>query len=131
MPIKIRYLNEGIGIEMLGKGHITGKEICDALNEIYSSEMLPKQKYQIWYFTDVESFDFPKKDFNRMVKMDAKASQTNPNIIVAVVGEKDVIFGISRMWETHMDIQNTGFETMTFRKIEDAHAWISSKIDSI
>jgi len=67
MPIEIRSLDEGIGIEMIGKGRVTGKEICDALNEIYSSKMLLRQKYQIWYFTDVEDFDFPKKDFDRMV----------------------------------------------------------------
>ena len=131
MPIEKRYTEEGIGIEIIGKGRVIGKEICDALDEIYSSEMLLKQKYQIWNFTDVEDFDFPKKDFDRMVKLDVKASQTNPNIVIAVVGEKDLIFGISRMWETHMEIEESGFETMTFRKREDADAWISSKVNGI
>ena len=131
MPIEIRHIDEGVGIEMIGKGRVTGKEICDALNEIYSSEMLPRQKYQIWCFTEVKDFDFPKEDFDRMVSQDAKASQTNPSIVVAVVGEKDLIFGISRMWETHMEIKETGFETMTFRKREDADAWISSRINGI
>jgi len=35
------------------------------------------------------------------------------------------------MWETHMEFEASGFETMTFRKREDADAWISSKMNGI
>jgi len=133
MPIEINYLPEGtgIGVEMTGTGNVTGQEICDALKKCYSSENLPKQKYQIWYFENAETFDCPNQDFDRMVNLDTEASRTNPNIVVAVVGKDDFIFGISRMWETYMEIEKAGFETMTFRKREAADAWISSKLNSI
>ena len=128
MPIETRYIADGTGFEMIGKGHITGKEICDALEEIYTSEKLPQQKFQIWHFTEVDNFDFPKHEFDRMVRLDANASQSNPNIIIAVVGEEDLIFGMSRMWEAHMQIEDAGFETMTFRQRAEADAWISMKL---
>jgi len=116
---------------MVGKGIVSGKEICNSLNEIYSGEILLRQKYQIWYFIDVEKFDFPKNDFIRMVDKDMKASKINPNIIVAVVGNEDLIYGIARMWEIHMEVRESGFETMTFRKKEDAEVWISKKLNEI
>ncbi len=131
MPIEIQYRIKGIGVEMIGKGRVTGKEICDTLNEIYSSELFSRQKYQIWNLTDIKDLDFPRNDFDRMVQLDSKASQTNPNIVIAVVGEQDLTFGISRMWETYLEFEETGFETKTFRKREDADAWISNKTKEI
>ena len=131
MPIAVRYIEvgEGIGVEMIGEGHVTGAEICDALAASYSDEILPIQKYQIWYLSNVESFEFPEKDFQRMVSLDLRASQTNPSIIMAVVAEEDLIFGMSRMWEAHMEMKQAGFETMTFRNREDADQWISEKMN--
>ncbi len=131
MPIELKYLNEGTGIEMIGKGTVSGEEICNVLNEIYSGEILLKQKYQIWYFINVEDFDFPKNDFTRMVDQDIEASKINPNIIIAIVGKQDLIYGIARMWEMHMEVEESGFETMVFRKKEDAEAWISKKLNLI
>lgn len=86
MPIETKYINDGTGVELIGQGNVTGEEICHSLNEIYSGETLIKQKYQFWYFVDLESFNFPKKDFKRMVELDMKASKVNPDIIIAIVG---------------------------------------------
>jgi hypothetical protein len=128
MPVEIRYLDDRTGFEMVGEGTVTGKEICGALNEIYSSELLPRQRCQIWDFTDVESFDFPSNDFTTMVSLDMAASKVNPNIVVAVIGSQDVIYGIARMWEEHMEAKESGFITMVFREREDAEEWINGKL---
>lgn len=128
MALEITYKSGGVGILITGQGCVVGKDICAALNEMYSGEFLLKQKYQIWDFQSVDHFDFPRSDFDEMVRLDTMASRQNPNILVAIVGEEDLIYGISRMWEAHMDMQNTGFETMTFRNKKDADDWIANKL---
>ena len=57
---------------------------------------------------------------------DKKASEINPNMVIAMVGTKDLVFGLSRVWEafTH----DSPFETMVFRKITEAQQWIKGKL---
>jgi hypothetical protein len=47
MAIRINYLDNGIGIEIIASGIVTGEEIIKAQEEIYNEENLKKQKYQI------------------------------------------------------------------------------------
>jgi hypothetical protein len=127
MPVEIKYVGDGDGIEMIGRGVVTGEEIYNANNVIYSGNTLLKQKYQLADFINVEEFDVSNEDIVKIANQEIKASETNPNRIMAIVGKQDLIFGLSRMWEVHVSI-NT-LETMVFREREKALAWIKKKLD--
>ena len=47
MTVQINYPDNGIGIEIIASGIVTGEEIIKAQDEIYNEENLQKQKYQI------------------------------------------------------------------------------------
>ena len=47
MTIQINYPDNGIGIEIIASGIVTGEEIIKAQEEVYNEENLQKQKYQI------------------------------------------------------------------------------------
>jgi hypothetical protein len=126
MPVEIKYFNDGYGIELFGKGVVTGQEIYDANIIVYSGDTLLKQKYQIINFANVEKLDVSQEEAVRLANQDIEASRTNPNIVIAVVAALNHAFGLGRMWEAH--VNKSDFETMVFRRREEAVAWINKKI---
>ena len=47
MTIRINYLDNGIGIEIIAAGLVTGEEIIRARNEIYNEENLKRQNGKV------------------------------------------------------------------------------------
>ena len=65
-------------------------------------------------------------DGDVLKQQDREASKINPKMIVAAVGEEDLVYGLIRMWEAHIEF--SPLESMAFRNIEDAEKWIEEKI---
>jgi len=126
MPVEIKYFNDGYGIELVGKGVVTGQEIYDANIIVYSGDTLLRQKYQIINFANVEKLDVSQEEAVKLANQDIEASRTNPNIVIAVVAALNHAFGLGRMWEAL--VNKSDFETMVFRRREEAVAWINKKI---
>ena len=73
--------------------------------------------------TDVE---VSSNTIDQIAQLCKNSAKINPYFVVAHVGEKDITFGLSRMWEILSD--NTKWEIMVFRNREDAEAWIRKKV---
>ncbi len=127
MPEEKKYLSDDYGVEIIGKGVVSGEELYNTANVVYSGDTLLKQKYLLINFVHVENLDVSTEDIVKLANQDIAASKTNPNILIAIVGEQDVVFGLARMWEAH--VYESAFETMVFREREEAVAWINKKID--
>ena len=126
MLTSIDYIEDG-GIIIRVEGLISGNEIKKANDIIYESpDKIKKIKYQICDLTIASDFSASESDIRAISNQDKKASEINPNMLIAVVGEKDVIFGLARMWEAFS--YDSPFETMVFRKMEDAQQWIREKL---
>ena len=50
------------------------------------------------------------------------AAKINPEMIIAVVGKKDLAFGLLRMWQVYT--KEASLETSVFRELEEAKVWI-------
>ena len=129
MSIQIEYLQDGYGIEFFGTGIVTGEEIYDANNIIYSGESLARQKYQILNLSDANRVRVSQDEAVKLANQDIEASRTNPDIVIAIVATLDHAFGLGRMWEAH--VNKSSFETMVFRKREEALAWIDKRLGII
>ncbi len=126
MPMSIDYIEDG-GIISRGEGAVTGSEIIEANDIIYESpDKIKNIIYQICDLTNVSDFDISTSELEALSSQDKKASKINPKMFIAVVGEKDVIFGLARMWEAFS--YSSPFETKVFRKMEDAQQWIREKL---
>ena len=126
MLTSIDYIEDG-GIIIRVEGLISGNEIKKANDIIYESpDKIKKIKYQICDLTIASDFSASESDIRAISNQDKKASEINPNMLIAVVGEKDVIFGLARMWEAFS--YDSPFETMVFRTMEDAQQWIREKL---
>ncbi len=119
---EISYRNDG-GVIPSWKGLVTGKELIDAFSEIYATdEQIKRIAYQLVILTKSEEIMVTANDLKEVASLDIRASKVNPSILVAVVGERDIVFGLSRMWEAFVD--DAPLKTRTFRTLEDAEDWL-------
>ena len=128
MPIEIRDLDGGIGNIILGSGVLTGEEYKNAIKTHLSQDRVKFKKYRYCLsdYTEVAKVDVPSSDIELVARLCKEAAVVNPEAVVANVAEKDIAFGLSRMWEILID--ETNWEVMVFRKRGDAEAWIKEKV---
>lgn len=126
MTITINYIDEGIGIEIIASGTVTGDEIIDAHEEIYSPDNLKKQEYQIIDRTDCKEYLVSNEEIRAIAEIDKNAAQTNPNIVIALIAPTDLQYGISRVWEAY--VEEALFKTQVFRDRTSAENWLKDQL---
>lgn len=127
MPVDINYLDNGIGIEIIASGIVTGTDIIKAHEKIYNQENLSRQKYQIIDRTHCTNYQVYAEEIEIIAELDNKASEKNPNIIIAVVSSTSLQFGMTRMWQAYL--KENRFNTKIFSNRKKADAWIKSRLD--
>ena len=127
MSIEIRYFNNGMGVYWLGQGVLTGQDLLEASKETFKSEEKIKQlKYALIDFTSIDMESIQSAEIRVKAEMDEMAAKTNPDVVVAITASKDVMFGLSRMWEAFVD--EIGWKTRVFRSRTEAELWIKETI---
>ena len=128
MTIQVNYLENGIGIEIIASGIVTGEEVIEAHKEIYNEENFKKQKYKIVDRTDCTKYQVYPEDIEEIAEMDDEASRINPNLIIAVISTTSLQHGMTRMWQAYM--KNNVFITKNFQDSISADNWINSYIET-
>jgi hypothetical protein len=128
MTIQVNYLENGIGIEIIASGIVTGEEVIEAHKEIYNEEYFKKQKYKIVDRTDCTKYQVYPEDIEKIAEMDDEASRINPNLIIAVISTTALQHGMTRMWQAYM--KNNVFITKNFQDRISADNWINSYIET-
>ena len=126
MTIQINYLDNGTGIEIIASGIVTGEEIIEAHKEIYNKENLRKQKYQIIDRSHCTEYQITSGEVEKIAGIDNKASEVNPNILIALISPTSLQFGMSRMWQAY--IEDDRFVTKIFQDRKSADEWIKSQL---
>jgi hypothetical protein len=126
MPVQINFIEGGLGIEFISSGIVTGSEIIQSNEKIYTREILPRLKYKIIDRTNCTEYNVTTKDIQIIASQDRKASQINPNIIIAIISTTPLQHGMSRMWEAYVD--ETGFQMELFKDRGSADKWLRKKL---
>ena len=126
MPVNIIYIEDG-GIVFKCEGVVTGRELMEANKIIYKSpDETKKISYQIVDATNFSDVSISPAEIEGIAILDKKAFEINPYMLIALVAEKDISFGFSRMWESFAtDLPD---RTMVFRNIENAQQWIREEL---
>lgn len=126
MPVNIIHTEDG-GIIFKCEGSVTGQELKEANQIIYKDQNKIKQiSYQIVDALDVSDVSISSAETKEIAELDRQAFKIHPAMIIALVAEKDLFFGLARMWESFAT--DGPFETMVFRKMEDAQQWIKEEL---
>ena len=128
MTIQVNYLENGIGIEIIASGIVTGEEVIEAHKKIYNEENFKKQKYKIVDRTDCTKYQVYPEDIEKIAEMDDEASRINPNLIIAVISTTSLQHGMTRMWQAYM--KNIVFITKNFPDRINADNWIKSYVET-
>lgn len=122
MTIKVNYIDNGRGIEILAIGLVTGKELIAAHEKIYAADKLASQRYHIIDKSECTECDVTAYDIDTMTKLDQKAAQINAHIVVALVESKTLEFSMTEVWQAYVEpfIQHTH----SFTNRADAEQWI-------
>ena len=126
MPVEIKYIDNGIGVEFFGTGVVNGTDVIEANKMIYSNENFPKQRYQIVDRINITKYQVTNDEIRKIAEQDKAAAKINPNIIIALISTTDLQYGISRMYSSY--VGDSGFLTELFRDRNSAEKWIKQQL---
>ena len=126
MPIEVQYTEDNIGVVFSAVGKVTGKEIINTQNSIYRTKKFANLRYWIVDRSRCTEYEVSADEVDQIAAMDNAAAKQNPKLLMALVAETDLQFGVSRMYEALVD--ENGFKTMSFRDRESAEMWIKCEL---
>ena len=129
MPVEITDLDEGRGNLVIGRGVVTGEEFVNALRSHFSQDedKFRNYKYSLTDHSAVTAIiDVSVGDVRTIAQLCRQASRVNPDAVVAVVADRNVLFGLTRMWEMLQD--GSGWTVKAFRTRDAAEAWIRETV---
>ncbi len=82
-------------------------------------------------FSNVDAIEISNEELKKIAELDKKMKSTVGNNVVAIVASKDLMFGLSRMWETFIEIEGVDWHTKVFRKRDDAESWLKNEVKTL
>jgi len=127
MPVEIRDSDGGLGNIIIGRGIVTEEEWVDALKKhlTQDKDKFRQYRYSLSDYTETTKLEVSTQKIKLIAEYGKRAAIGNPEAIVAVVANQDLIYGLTRMSKTL--IGEIGWEIMIFRSREDAEAWIKKR----
>ena len=128
MPVEINDCDGGLGNYILVRGVASAEEYVDAFKRHLEQdeEKFKKYLYSLCDYTGIRQFDISNPMVQQLADMSVRAMKINPDVIVAIVADQDLYFGLSRMFEAL--VFDKGWETYVFRSKEEALDWIREKV---
>ena len=87
----------------------------------------------LWDFSEAYPVDpFDAEDMDKIASL-AKTnlnSRGQPDGKTAFVATSDFIFGITRMYATHLELRQPAHEIQVFRSLEEAHKWLGTELSN-
>ena len=125
MTLSIKRLNDG-GVIITATDTINLSELKNLKNALYRNQHSVKNiHYQMVDYRQAEDLDLAHEDIWLMALQDKAALEINPRMLIALVCDRDVTYGLARMWSAYTEStpQNTG----VFRSVEQAQEWIMQR----
>ena len=128
MPIQVEFRHEGLGIIYRCEGALALQHFFDANNRLLVSPgRIRKLKYAIVDASLMEPHYFSPAEMAGIMWQDRQiASHVSPGFLVAVVAKQSAVYGLTRLWEAHME--GIGWEVGMFPSFEGAENWIRTRV---
>lgn len=104
MPFEIIEEDDGARITTRYFGCLTTSDLMQSSKQrLTDPEKIQKYRVLISDFTDVTDIELDDLDVSVLAPLYIKASACNPDVIAVAIASKDLLFGLGRMWEAHVD----------------------------
>jgi hypothetical protein len=130
MPIKVSDLDGGLGNLFVAWGRLTEQEYVEVLMRrlTQDEDRFRRYRYSLSDYSAVAGVELPTSAIEQMLPLCRTAASVNPDALVAIVADRDVAYGLSRMWEILMT--ETGWEIAVFRSRDEAEEWIRREAET-
>ena len=81
-------------------------------------------KHVIWDMSDITEIHLTSEEVEKIATFPPRIEGKRELGKTAFVAQKDILFGLSRMFEAYSSIVNSPYPIMVFRSIEEAYKWI-------
>jgi hypothetical protein len=81
-------------------------------------------RHVLWDLTDIADTQFTSKEIDAIVRFEPRYEGKRELGKTAFVAQKDIIFGLSRMFEIQSGIQESPYPIKVFRSLYEAHQWL-------
>jgi hypothetical protein len=127
MPIEVEVLQDGAGMLLICRGKITGKEKIEIMERLLASpESVSGLRYIVIDQADA-ALDLSPQDLRILAGQARRLAQIAPaTVVAAIIAPREVDYGMARMWQVF--VEETGWETMVFRSIDEADSWLREKV---
>ena len=129
MPVETEYLDNGLGTLFRGTGIVTGEDILSANQRIFSTpEKIRKYKYGLADWTGVTEYRVKPSELEYAAFQDKTAANILPELFVAVVADKPLDYGLSRMWSLFIEVNDLNWEVAIFNNRTEAERWLKDQV---
>jgi ribosomal protein L23 len=103
------------------KGTLTADEIIKKVEEYYS---MHPTKLVLWVMEHAVTAGITSEEIEKIILTAKKNSGSRKEGKTAIVGPKDIEYGLGRMYQAYADIESMPYEYKIFREVEDAKNWL-------
>ena len=105
-------------------GPVTPAELAEAINEFYEGIT---SKNILWDLTRGDFSLISNTDIQDLVKIPKAQYLARKGGKSALVADKDLAYGLARIYKSRTAMDPLPFETKVFRTMEEAHQWLDFK----
>ncbi len=105
------------------KGRLTADELIKKVEEFYTGN---PTRLVLWLLEDADSSGIMPEDIERVIILAKKYSGSRKNGKTAIVGPKDIDYGMGRMYQAYADIEDLPYEYRIFRSFKEAMGWLET-----
>lgn len=131
MPIELKYLDKGKGVEYFVTGVLTGDDIIKANRKLYASKSPTTVKYKIIDRTECTDYHVRAEDVRLIAEQEKEAAINNPHLIIALIAPTKVQFAMSRMFQSYLESAASGYKTEIFNDRKSAQEWINKQLKEL
>lgn len=102
-------------------GKVSVKEIVAAITDFYETSITSNV---LWDLTESNVSEISSTEVKAIADLSFKYAEKRSSGKTAIVGNEDLTFGLSRMYEMTKEAFELPFETRTFRDIDKARTWL-------
>lgn len=127
MASAVSFENDGSRVFVRYYGHVKSEDLYKAVQ----TRFVDPDKFKTFGvlvvdYSDVTELDIDDLDVKRLAEGYRKASQSVDGVIVAAIAPSDLLYGLSRVWESNLE--DIKWEHGVFRSYEEANEWIDLKL---
>jgi hypothetical protein len=102
-------------------GLLSFEATMSAVMAFYESE---PTRLVLWDATNATDVQFTSEELIAIVEYRARYEGKRGSGKTAIVAHKDVVFGLSRVFEMQSSLQGAPYDIMVFRNIDEANQWL-------